>query len=192
MQRFDLAAIAPVPWKNGGGVTRELACWPPGAGMDGFEWRASVACIEQSGPFSAFPGVDRQILLLQGGGVLLRGHGLEHRLDRPHQPFAFSGDEPLQCQLLGDGPDPSSDFNLMLRRGAWRGAVSVTGQPLHAGPYPAGLCLALQGAWRTPAGEMLGPRQGLWWCGPENVLQLSPLPGGQEPAALAWVGLQRG
>lgn len=189
MQRFDLAAIAPVPWKNGGGATRELACWPPGAGMDGFEWRASVARIAQAGPFSAFPGVDRQILLLRGGGVLLRGQGLEHRLDQPHQPFAFAGDEPLQCQLLGDGP--SCDFNLMLRRGAWRGALAVTGQALRAGPYPAGLCLALQGAWRTPAGEVLSAGQGLWWCGRDDVPQLSPLPGGHRPAALAWVGLQR-
>jgi len=33
MQFLDLAATPSVPWKNGGGSTRELACWPPGAGM---------------------------------------------------------------------------------------------------------------------------------------------------------------
>ena len=37
VQRFDLASTPSVPWKNGGGSTRELACWPQGAGMDGFE-----------------------------------------------------------------------------------------------------------------------------------------------------------
>ena len=59
MHRFDLAAIAPTPWKNGGGATRELACWPPGAGIDAFDWRVSVASVAASGPFLAYPGVDR-------------------------------------------------------------------------------------------------------------------------------------
>ena len=64
-QFLDLASTPPVPWKNGGGSTRELACWPPGAGMDSFAWRVSVATIARPGPFSAFPGVDRQIMLLE-------------------------------------------------------------------------------------------------------------------------------
>jgi hypothetical protein len=45
MQRFDLNQIAPSPWKNGGGSTREIACWPQGAGMDSFGWRVSVAVM---------------------------------------------------------------------------------------------------------------------------------------------------
>ena len=45
MQRLDLAATPPTPWKNGLGQTRELACWPPGAGLDDFEWRVSVATV---------------------------------------------------------------------------------------------------------------------------------------------------
>ena len=49
--RFDIAALAPVPWKNGGGSTREIACGPAGAGMDGFDWRASIATIAAPGPF---------------------------------------------------------------------------------------------------------------------------------------------
>ena len=72
MQFLDLAATPSVPWKNGGGSTRELACWPPGAGMDSFAWRVSVATIARPGPFSAFPGVDRQIMLLEGDGVRLQ------------------------------------------------------------------------------------------------------------------------
>ncbi|WP_305230098.1 HutD/Ves family protein, partial [Klebsiella pneumoniae] len=80
MQRFDLNQIAASPWKNGGGSTREIACWPPGAGMEAFGWRISVATIDQPGPFSAFAGVDRQIMLLDGDGVHLRGEGIDHVL----------------------------------------------------------------------------------------------------------------
>ncbi len=72
--RFALDAIAPTPWKNGGGTTREIAVRPPGAGMDAFAWRVSVADIVADGPFSAFPGIDRQIALLDGAGVHLQAH----------------------------------------------------------------------------------------------------------------------
>ena len=114
MQRFDLNQIAASPWKNGGGSTREIACWPPGAGMEAFGWRISVATIDQPGPFSAFAGVDRQIMLLDGDGVHLRGEGIDHVLDARWQPFAFSGDVALGCSLLGG---TSTDFNVMARRG---------------------------------------------------------------------------
>ena len=103
MQFLDLAATPSVPWKNGGGSTRELACWPPGAGMDNFAWRVSVATIARPGPFSAFPGVDRQIMLLEGDGVQLQAAAgqWKHALTQRWEPFAFSGD----C-LLYTSPSP--------------------------------------------------------------------------------------
>jgi environmental stress-induced protein Ves len=43
MPLFDACALPGTPWKNGGGVTRTLLSWPPGAGMvlhiDGAEKR---------------------------------------------------------------------------------------------------------------------------------------------------------
>src|SRR5436853_5944959 len=53
-------------WKNGGGRTTEIAAYPPDAGLEHFAWRASIADIERSGPFSAFAGIDRTLVLLQG------------------------------------------------------------------------------------------------------------------------------
>ena len=93
IHRFDTASLAAAPWKNGGGTTREIAAWPQGAGIDGFDWRVSIATIDQAGPFSAFAGVDRVIMLLDGSGVRLRSGGgrIDHRLDRPQAPFAFAG-----------------------------------------------------------------------------------------------------
>jgi len=166
MAFFDLAGLSPVPWKNGGGSTQELVCWPPGAGMDGFEWRVSVATIATPGPFSAFPGVDRQIMLLGGDGVHLQGAGgcWAHALDQRWRPFAFSGEEPVDCSMLGS---TSTDFNLMLRRGAWHGTLQVVrdAQPLaHA---PAGLCMVLQGTWffrsDGATSRALTAGQGAWW-----------------------------
>lgn len=190
LQRFDLAAIAPMPWKNGGGATREIACWPPGAGMDGFGWRVSVARIDRSGPFSAFPGVDREIMLLRGDGVRLRGPGIDHRLDAPGRPFAFAGDAPLDCTLLGGA---STDFNLMSRRGAWAGRIAAVAHAVRPGSGPAGLCMVLAGRWRDEAtGAELLPGQGLWWGGavPQpGRLVPAPQADADPDAALAWIAL---
>ena len=56
----------PVPWKNGGGVTREVAVSPAGSSLDDFDWRVSVADIRAAGPFSRFPGIERQMAVLSG------------------------------------------------------------------------------------------------------------------------------
>ena len=169
-QQFDLRRVPSTPWKNRGGATRELACWPPGADMEHFDWRVSVATIAQSGPFSRFAGVDRVITLLSGDGVHLRQaqSGIDHCLQQPLQPFAFAGDGGMDCALLGG---TSTDFNLMLRRGRWQGAVRVLQGPAVLPARPAGLLLALQGSWavapladaqRQPV--MLLPEAGLWWA----------------------------
>ncbi|GAB1387259.1 HutD family protein [Melaminivora sp.] len=198
LQLFDLARIPPTPWKNGGGATRELACWPPGSGLQDFGWRVSVASVTQAGPFSCFPGIDRQIMLLQGAGMLLRGPGLEHRLEQPWQPFAFAGELRLDCQLLGAA---CQDFNLMLRRDQWQGQIELiqSARPLGGA---MGLCLVLAGTWalQLPAQEgdeatlaalpaiSLSPGQGLRWqqAQPGRLLPLK----GAEPPMLAWVELK--
>ncbi|HEX8956406.1 MAG TPA: HutD family protein, partial [Burkholderiaceae bacterium] len=92
-----------------------------GAGFDGFLWRVSIADVQQSGPFSRFPGIDRVILLLDGGGMVLRGEEGEHALTEALVPHAFKGEAHIDAQLVS----PSRDFNLMLRRGRAQGAISV-------------------------------------------------------------------
>ncbi len=112
-----------MPWKNGGGVTHELA--REGEGVAGFGVRLSVADVATDGPFSRFPGVDRVILMLHGGGFRLRrddGHTVT--IDRPHAPFAFVGEDVWDCALL-DGP--VVDFNVMTDRATRRAEVAVGG-----------------------------------------------------------------
>ena len=145
--RFALAELPATPWKNGGGTTREVAAWPPGASVQDFDWRISVATIAADGPFSAFAGIDRVITLLAGDGVLLQGAGWSHALDEALAPFAFAGDEPVQATLLGGA---SEDFNVMTRRGRCQAQVRVvrTAQPIAMDAGTAGLLLAAQGDWQ--------------------------------------------
>jgi environmental stress-induced protein Ves len=173
--RFDLGAIVPMPWKNGGGSTRELACWPPGAGMSDFDWRISVATIAAPGPFSAFPGIDRTIMLLDGSGVRLRSRDgdIDHRLDTALMPFKFSGDAQLDCELLGA---TSTDFNVMVRRDRLNAVLDIHRGSNSQGEgegevvlptTPHGLLLALRGTWtvQTSSKQLsLAPSQGIWWA----------------------------
>ena len=36
--RFERSALPAQPCKNGGGVTREIVCMPPGTGLGQFDW----------------------------------------------------------------------------------------------------------------------------------------------------------
>ncbi|MFC9329822.1 HutD family protein [Kitasatospora sp. NPDC057015] len=109
-------------WLNGGGVTREVAGAPAGAGLADFDWRVSLADVGQGGPFSAFPGVDRVITLVDGPGMALTVDGTEHVLAQPYRPFAFAGDAVTDCRLLGG---PVVDFNVMTRRGRATAEVAI-------------------------------------------------------------------
>ncbi len=57
MIRADASTATPVPWKNGGGVTRELLRLPAGSGDD-WTLRISVADIAADGlVLAASPGI---------------------------------------------------------------------------------------------------------------------------------------
>ena len=113
-----LADVAATQWRNGGGLTRELASGPAGAD---WQWRLSVAEVAADGPFSRFEGVTRWFAVLQGAGVVLRVHTAGdntapgtnlHHLTAQDAPLCFDGAAATDCQLI-DGP--TQDFNLMLR-----------------------------------------------------------------------------
>jgi environmental stress-induced protein Ves len=101
-----------VPWKNGGGVTREILRSPPES--TAFDWRLSLATIDSPGPFSAFEGYHRTLVLVRGAGVELNfaQHGTS-RLNSPGQTVSFDGGWQTRCTLL-DGP--STDLNLMVSK----------------------------------------------------------------------------
>jgi environmental stress-induced protein Ves len=118
-----------MPWKNGGGVTMEVAASPAGATLDDFDWRVSMARVERDGPFSAFPGVDRTLTLLSGEGLILSLEGrVPFGLTLDSEPFPFPADVPTQARLIAG---PVTDLNVMTRRArlehtVWRLAVPQT------------------------------------------------------------------
>jgi uncharacterized protein len=123
MSIIRLRECRPTPWKNGMGRTRELAIHPAGASMDDFIWRVSVAEVDSASPFSAFPGIDRHIALLQGAGFTMTlDDGRVHSLTTPFTPFAFPGEAQVSVRLIGG---PTRDFNLMIRRDRARGELVV-------------------------------------------------------------------
>ncbi|MDE2306446.1 MAG: HutD family protein [Gammaproteobacteria bacterium] len=97
------------PWRNGGGVTHEAARRPTAG--ERFDWRVSVAEIATPGPFSAFEGYRRHMLLLQGAGVELDfPDGRRSRLARRGDLISYAGSPPPDCRL---NAGPCVDLNLI-------------------------------------------------------------------------------
>ena len=114
------AQAVPVPWRNGGGVTRELLREP--AEGEAFDWRVSVAQVDQDGPFSSFPGFERVLVLLTGDGLDLHTPRGTVRLRAPFGAHRFPGEQPIDAILPGGG---TTDFNLMWRREVLQAEVTV-------------------------------------------------------------------
>lgn len=117
-----------MPWANGRGRTVELFR----VDRDGaLLWRLSRAAVVEDGPFSLFPGVDRNLTVISGPGFDLRG-AVCLRADLL-QPVEFAGDVPLMAEGV---TGPCDDFNVMVRRGAMRAEVAVC----DGGSLKGGLC----------------------------------------------------
>lgn len=127
MEIIRYAELKAHPWRNGGGVTRELASHPAAAspqdnpGAAGWDWRVSIADVSKAGDFSAFPGMDRVLTVLEGELLLLSVDGAEHPLEK-YRPFRFPGDAAAAGALpTGD----VRDLNVITRRGVFKGYTSI-------------------------------------------------------------------
>lgn len=108
-----------MPWKNGKGVTREVASEPLSGDPNGrFLWRISLATVEGESAFSPFPGIDRTIAVLAGDGMQLTVDGVKQpEMQALCDPFPFSGDSEVSARCLAG---PITDLNVMTFRGhAW-------------------------------------------------------------------------
>lgn len=122
------AARQGTPWRNGGGITYEVAVHPPAADLMHFDWRVSVAQIAHAGPFSSFPGIERQLLILEGT-LHLQLEGQALRLAAGSAPLTFAGEAAVSAAPEGR----VHDLNIMTRRGRFRASVRHRGGPgVHA------------------------------------------------------------
>ncbi len=121
MQILRAANYRTMPWKNGMGSTTEIEVSPGTEGLDGFDWRISMARVEADGAFSSFPGIDRTLLVLEGDGIMLSvADRAPARLDRD-SIHGFPGDRTAHASLIGG---PIADLNVMTRREKFRHSVS--------------------------------------------------------------------
>lgn len=133
------AGRSPVAWKNGGGVTREIAA-SPGATTAGFDWRVSLADVAADGPFSVFPGVDRTLTVVEGAGMDLLVGGEHHIVDEPLWPHDFPGDLETEGRLLAG---PVRNLNVMYRRDRTKAEVAVVRGTLRLAAPEGGSVLAV-------------------------------------------------
>ena len=122
MNFVNLSDVIPTPWRNGGGTTRDLLVWPPGASGDDWLLRASVAEVVKDGAFSIFEGVDRRFSVLKGAGVRLSLGGVTHTLTVASAPFEFDGGVACDCEVINGA---TQDFNLLLKRSRARGSMRL-------------------------------------------------------------------
>lgn len=128
MEIIRYAELKAQPWRNGGGVTRELASRPRTAAaedvpeQDGaWDWRVSIAEVTRAGAFSSFPGMDRVLTVIDGELLLLSVDGAEQPLEK-YRPFRFSGDAASAGALpTGD----IRDLNVFTRNGVFKGYTSI-------------------------------------------------------------------
>lgn len=115
---LDPAGYRRTPWKNGGGVTIDIAGAyrsEGGAGeWDGMLWRFGRTRIEQPGPFSDLSGYDRILAVVEGRGLVL--HPRFRAPIEVHAPFApvhFPGEWAITSELTAG---PVGVLNLMADR----------------------------------------------------------------------------
>ena len=103
-----------MPWRNGKGTTLEIARDPPAG--ESFRWRLSLAEIAEDGPFSAYPGYRRALVLVRGDELRLKfaRHGTQ-RLCPARRGTRFEGDWNTECTIP---QGPCTDLSLIVHRGS--------------------------------------------------------------------------
>lgn len=114
------ARTAPKPWKNGRGMTTELAIHPPGAGGEDFEWRVSIAQLDTSAGFSIYPGIERCLAVLQGEMVMVRPPHAPLTLTPHSDPVRFAGSDVVEGEVVHG---PVLDLNAMCKASHWRASL---------------------------------------------------------------------
>jgi len=128
MEIIRFADLKAEPWRNGGGVTRQIASQPTpaspiqdGAGDGGWDWRVSIADVTKAGEFSPFPGMERVLTVIEGELLLLSVDGAEHLMEK-YRPFRFAGGAATVSKL------PTGDvrnLNVITRAAAYKGFTSI-------------------------------------------------------------------
>ena len=108
-----------MPWANGKGTSYEIASNRDDE--DRWSWRLAIAPVVVDGQFSSLPGVDRELVVIEGNGMVLDVDGKSVEC-MPSQVVRFFGDSTTFARLV-DGP--VVDLGLMTVRGSIAGSMVV-------------------------------------------------------------------
>jgi uncharacterized protein len=126
------------PWKNGGGVTREIAALRRG---NNILWRISIADVAVDGPFSRFPGLTRILTVIEGNGIRL--HSEDGSIEAQYgNPVQFDGGLTIQSELV-DGP--IRDLNVMFDPLRVEAHVALVNVPLKTHAHQITAIIGLTG-----------------------------------------------
>ncbi|MGE0579153.1 HutD/Ves family protein [Reyranella sp.] len=92
MRRLSPRDYRRTPWKNGGGITTDIA-------HDGEVWRFSRTPITTPAPFSDYAGFDRIQVLVSGRGLVLETPDGEIDVRTPFRPVRFAGELAIVSRL---------------------------------------------------------------------------------------------
>lgn len=121
MRIIRFSDLSETPWKNGGGITRNIALHEDELGL---QWRLSMADVASAGPFSRFDGLTRILTVIKGSGMTLHSEGQVWPADYA-VPVTFDGGAPVNATLA---QGPVRDFNLMFDSARYDGtATCITG-----------------------------------------------------------------
>lgn len=121
-----------MPWANGQGTTTEMFRVDRSEG--GLLLRCSMASVIEDGPFSRFPGVNRNLTVTSGPGFTISGDGVHVRADLL-VPVAFPGESSVRATGVRS---PSQDLNVMTWDGLAPPKVRVR-STYDAVPPPGGI-----------------------------------------------------
>lgn len=122
------------PWKNGGGVTREILRWPD---TDAYDLRVSLAEVVNSGPFSRFPGYSRFVVWIGPNPIDLVIGRQVHTYATPSAASHILGDPAISAMLPAG---PTKLLNLIVKDGAsYEWGYNVPTTPVRFAFVPARL-----------------------------------------------------
>ena len=151
-------------WRNGMGVSWDIASDPPGT--EDFGWRFAIARIAGDVPFSIYPGIDRSFTLIDGEGLALDFGGRDTlQVAEKFVAHFYPCDVPAFCRLRHGA---CRALNLFLKRGVWRAEVEIVSGVVPVEPGGPMLLFALDGP-ADVAGERLEANDAVYADHPVHV-----------------------
>ena len=118
------ADLAPAPWRNGRGTSRDIVTVSAAGGA--LLWQASIAELIEDGDFSDYTEFDRVFTPVASSRIALSHDGGPFVPCPVLHPHAFSGEARTRCRIDGEA---GRAFNVVTARGQCRAAVEVLHLP---------------------------------------------------------------